>query len=72
MTSEHPRAVEGQSAWRHQGVEGRMPTRTASRTIAFLTIIDNSGGKFVTNAKMAEYPKLAKSYGLPVPSGTCR
>jgi len=35
-------------------------------------IFDNSGGKFVTNAKMAEYPKLAKSYGLPVPSGTCR
>ncbi len=35
-------------------------------------LFDTSGSKFVTNAKMAEYPKLAKSYGLPVPSGTCR
>jgi hypothetical protein len=34
-------------------------------------LFDNSGGKFVTNAKMAEYPKLAKSYALPVPAGTC-
>lgn len=35
-------------------------------------LFDSSGGKFVTNARMAEYPKMAKSYGLPVPSGTCR
>jgi arabinogalactan endo-1,4-beta-galactosidase len=34
-------------------------------------LFTNSGGKFVTNARMAEYPKMAKSYNLPVPSGTC-
>jgi len=28
--------------------------------------------KFTTNAAMAQYPILAKSYGLPVPSGTCQ
>jgi arabinogalactan endo-1,4-beta-galactosidase len=28
--------------------------------------------KFTTNAAMTAYPTLAKSYGLPVPSGTCQ
>jgi arabinogalactan endo-1,4-beta-galactosidase len=28
--------------------------------------------KFVANALMAQYPVLAKSYGLPVPSATCQ
>ena len=35
-------------------------------------LFTSSGSKFVTNDRMVEYPKMAKSYGLPVPSGTCR
>lgn len=31
-----------------------------------------NGTVLETNAKMTEYPKMAKSYNLPVPSGTCR
>jgi len=35
------------------------------------TLFTKTGNTFTTNATMADYPKLAKSYGLPVPSGAC-
>jgi hypothetical protein len=31
-----------------------------------------TGTTYTTNAAMMSYPTLAKSYGLPVPSGTCK
>ncbi len=44
---------------------------TGSNSVLFSNTGGN-GGKYVTNAAIAEYATLAKSYGLPVPSGTCR
>jgi arabinogalactan endo-1,4-beta-galactosidase len=43
---------------------------TGSNSVLFSNTGGN-GGKYVTNAAIAEYATLAKSYGLPVPSGTC-
>jgi arabinogalactan endo-1,4-beta-galactosidase len=36
------------------------------------TLFTKTGNTYATNAAMTNYPKLARSYGLPVPSGTCR
>jgi arabinogalactan endo-1,4-beta-galactosidase len=36
------------------------------------TLFTKTGNTYATNAAMTNYPKLAKSYGLPVPSGACR
>ncbi len=36
------------------------------------TLFTKSGNTYTSNAAMAAYPTLAKSYGLPVPSGTCK
>ena len=35
------------------------------------TLFTLSGKVYTANATMGDYPKLAKSYGLPVPFGTC-
>jgi arabinogalactan endo-1,4-beta-galactosidase len=35
------------------------------------TLFTKTGNTYTTNATMKQYPTLAKSYGLPVPSGTC-
>jgi arabinogalactan endo-1,4-beta-galactosidase len=43
---------------------------TGTNSVLFSNTGGN-GGKYVTNAAIAEYATLAKSYGLPVPSGTC-
>jgi arabinogalactan endo-1,4-beta-galactosidase len=36
------------------------------------TLFDRNGKVYTANAAMKEYPTLAKSYGLPVPSGACQ
>jgi arabinogalactan endo-1,4-beta-galactosidase len=36
------------------------------------TLFSVKGNAYTTNAAMTAYPALAKSYGLPVPSGTCK
>jgi arabinogalactan endo-1,4-beta-galactosidase len=36
------------------------------------TLFTKSGNTYTTNAAMNSYPALAKSYGLPVPSGQCK
>ncbi len=36
------------------------------------TLFTKSGNTYTTNTAMASYPTLAKSYGLPVPSGQCK
>jgi arabinogalactan endo-1,4-beta-galactosidase len=36
------------------------------------TLFTLSGKVYTTNSAMAAYPALARSYGLPVPSGTCQ
>jgi arabinogalactan endo-1,4-beta-galactosidase len=36
------------------------------------TLFNLSGHVYTTNSAMTAYPTLAKSYGLPVPSGTCQ
>jgi arabinogalactan endo-1,4-beta-galactosidase len=35
------------------------------------TLFNLSGKVYTANSAMTQYPTLAKSYGLPVPSGTC-
>ena len=35
------------------------------------TLFTRSGKVYTANATMGDYPKLVKSYGLPVPFGTC-
>ncbi|MDP9151843.1 MAG: arabinogalactan endo-1,4-beta-galactosidase [Myxococcota bacterium] len=35
------------------------------------TLFSKTGNTYTTNAAMADYPKLAKSYGLPVPASVC-
>ena len=35
------------------------------------TLFNLQGKVYTTNAAMAAYPTLAKSYGLPVPAGKC-
>jgi hypothetical protein len=37
-----------------------------------LDLFTKSGNTYTTNAAMNSYPALAKSYGLPVPSGQCK
>jgi arabinogalactan endo-1,4-beta-galactosidase len=36
------------------------------------TLFTKTGNTYATNAAMTNYPKLARSFGLPVPSGVCR
>ena len=45
------------------------PTRYPS--INKNTLFNREGMTYTTNAAMNAYPALAKSYGLPVPSGKC-
>jgi arabinogalactan endo-1,4-beta-galactosidase len=45
----------------------RYPNINANGTLFTMT-----GNTYTTNAAMTAYPTLAKSYGLPVPSGTCK
>jgi len=52
----------------------RYPALNGGATGANSVLFDNSGGnggKYTTNAAISHYATLAKSYGLPVPSGTC-
>ena len=52
----------------------RYPAINGGATGSNSVLFDNSGGnggKYTTNAAIAHYATLAKSYGLPVPSGTC-
>jgi hypothetical protein len=43
---------------------------TESSSVLFENV-GGDGGKYTTNAAIAHYEALAKSYGLPVPSGSC-
>jgi arabinogalactan endo-1,4-beta-galactosidase len=47
------------------------PTRYPNYNSNTLFTYDSGTKRFTTNAAMTDYPTLAKSYGLPVPSGTC-
>jgi len=44
---------------------------TDSGTVLF-TNSGGNGGRYATNSQIAHYAALARSYGLPVPSGSCR
>ncbi len=56
----------------HMGIGSFIWEPTRYPAVNSNTLFTKSGDTYTTNAAMTAYPALAKSYGLPVPSGTCK